>query len=317
MSFDPRGVGSVEARSTASATRTPTRSTRPTRPDRRSAELRGVLRRHREATSTSIRDASTSNGIVARRGREPQRRPRPRPASAPRSARRPAQLPRLLVRHRHRVGVRAAVPRSRGPHGARRAGEPLGDARAGADRRRRPPASSTRSTRSSPTARATEAAPSTRTAIPRAALRALRTGSSTASTLPTRHAGRRRSGAAGSATFYTGVISGALRQAVRLARISPTRCTTPTAHRRRHVAPAARRHATTGAAPNGTYDNLAESSGIILCADRLDPTPIVRPSSSTSTRPASQPTYPFLGGYASDARRSVATRGSRSRPRRR
>ena len=133
VSFDPRGTGgsrAIDCVSDKVADRLYAADPTPTT----DAELRGVLRRHRRQTSTSSRGCIAKNGSwLARVGSRNVARDLDRLRAALGDP--PAQLHRFLVRHRHRVRLRAAVPRSRRPDGARRAGRPL-RRRSGNPRRR-------------------------------------------------------------------------------------------------------------------------------------------------------------------------------------
>ena len=127
VSFDPRGTGSsrpVECVDDATADRLNAVDPTPNS----DAELRVVLRRHRTNRSTSSRAASpaTARGWPSVGSRNVARDlDRLRAALGDDTL----DYPRLLVRHGDRRGVRADVPRSGRPHGARLARRPLGDAR--------------------------------------------------------------------------------------------------------------------------------------------------------------------------------------------
>jgi pimeloyl-ACP methyl ester carboxylesterase len=131
---------------------------------------------------------------------------------------------------------------------------------------------------------------------PRAALRALRDRFEGGLTLPTYNAsGKRSARAAGVATFYTGVISGLydeefgwpnLADALNSARHGDGTFLQLLAD------------SYNGRRANGTYDSLAESSGIIVCADRPDPLETFEQYVAEYRQ--AQKDYPFLGAYAAD-----------------
>jgi len=131
---------------------------------------------------------------------------------------------------------------------------------------------------------------------PRAALRALRDRFENGLTLPIYGLnGKRTARRAGVATFYTGVFSGLydeefgwpnLADALHLA-------TRGDGTFLQYLA-----DSYNGRRDDGTYDSLAESSGIIVCADQPDP---LEPFDQyVSEYRQAQRDYPFLGGFATD-----------------
>jgi pimeloyl-ACP methyl ester carboxylesterase len=131
---------------------------------------------------------------------------------------------------------------------------------------------------------------------PRAALRKLRDRFEHGLTLPTYNSsGRRTARRAGVAAFYTGVISGLydeefgwpnLADALNLATRGDGTFLQLLAD------------SYNGRRANGTYDSLAESSGIILCADQPDPLETFDQFVAEYHQAAKD--YPFLGAYATD-----------------
>jgi pimeloyl-ACP methyl ester carboxylesterase len=131
---------------------------------------------------------------------------------------------------------------------------------------------------------------------PRAALRALRDRFEDGLTLPTYGAdGRRETRRAGVAAFYTGVLSGLydkdsgwpnLADALHLATRGDGTFLQLLAD------------SYNGRRDDGTYDSLAESSGIIVCADQ--PEPLESYEQFVDEYHQAQKDYPFLGGYATD-----------------
>ncbi len=103
----------------------------------------GVLRRHAR-TGRPRRTVRRRERPVAGAGRYPQRGARHGPP-ARRTRRREAHVPRLLLRHRHRRGLRADVPRPRRSPGAGLPRRPVRRPRSTSCERTRP-GSSTRST---------------------------------------------------------------------------------------------------------------------------------------------------------------------------
>jgi pimeloyl-ACP methyl ester carboxylesterase len=131
---------------------------------------------------------------------------------------------------------------------------------------------------------------------PRAALGALRDRFEKGLTLPIYGLdGKRVARRAGVAAFYTGVLSGLydeefgwpnLADALHLARRGDGTFLQLLAD------------SYNGRRDNGTYDSLAESSGIIVCADQPDP---LEPFDQfVAEYHQAQRAYPFLGGYATD-----------------
>jgi pimeloyl-ACP methyl ester carboxylesterase len=131
---------------------------------------------------------------------------------------------------------------------------------------------------------------------PRAALRALRDRFENGLTLPTYGPnGRRETRRAGVAAFYTGVLSSLydkefgwpnLADALHLARRGDGTFLQLLAD------------SYNGRRDDGTYDSLAESSAIIVCADQPDP---LEPYDQfVDEYHQAQQDFPFLGGYATD-----------------
>ena len=179
----------------------------------------------------------------------------------------------------------------------------LGGLRAGA---RRLPRRLRRQRRSCPFR--SDGDPAAALATPRAPLRA-GSASSDDRDLAT---GEERSGRPGVAAFYIALDLRALRQAVRLARARQRASTTPARATAASCSPSPTSY--NGRRDDGSYDNIDEVIGVILCDDRDDPVPTfdeyrrrVRP------RPRA---VPAARRATSGARSSAATPACRARRRR-
>ncbi len=131
---------------------------------------------------------------------------------------------------------------------------------------------------------------------PRAALRTLRDRFEHGLTLPTYGSdGRQTARRAGVAAFYTGVISGLYDEQFGWPNLADA---LNFATRGDGTLLQLLADSYNGRRANGTYDSLAESSGIILCADQPDPLETF--DQFVAEYHQASKDYPFLGAYATD-----------------
>jgi pimeloyl-ACP methyl ester carboxylesterase len=131
---------------------------------------------------------------------------------------------------------------------------------------------------------------------PRAALRKLRDRFEDGLTLPTYNSNGKRTGRpAGVAAFYTGVISGLYDEDFGWPNLASA---LDVARRGDGTFLQLLADSYNGRRANGTYDSLAESSGIIVCADQPDPLESFEQFVDEYRRASKD--YPFLGAYATD-----------------